>query len=822
MHKLYGGRIGLRVHQPLESILIRVPGRPAVTVAAGVFVLLSALAWPAVAQSAEDDLDFLTEEEPKAQTAPASAPPEKSVAAAEPYPEVIPVAQPASPAPAPVEAPRRSRQIEEIVVTAQKRESSIQDAPFAISALSGEDAEFRAVGSAADLQFQVPGLNVSEASSATLISIRGVGSNVDSGATEPAVAVHIDGVYQPRPSTGPLGLNDLDRVEVLKGPQGTLYGRNATGGVVNYLLKKPTNEFEGLFKLGLGNYDKRSAVGIVSGPLVGDVLKGRLLAEWDEDGGWVEDETSGTISDDRSGYGGRVALSWLPLEPLSVDLSVLYRYDDGAGVTPRDVCLAPPDPEIERNQGVVPPTNPEDCLQGEPHKRKISHLPYGERDTLNAALSAVWDFGDINLKSVTGYQDHEYLISYDVDSLARDILYVAPKHDTSKALSEELSAFGTWGDLQWLAGGYYFDGEYTPDLKVEVPAVAGGLNVFLKEVGTTKAVAVFTDLTYALTDSIRVGGGVRLLRDKKHALQTNQYEALGGAVPFPGTVPGVLAECENAPVSLEFKEMTPKFNAQWDALDSATLYANYAVGFQSGGTNFSSCGDTYDPEENTSVEVGLKSNWFERRLVVNAALFQTDYKNFQIMKTEGFAANVINAPKAQIRGGEVELTALLTDQLVFNAAVSMLDAHFEEFCDQDPAVPDDQEPQDCPTGEGGRNLAGVQLSRSPDYTINLGAEYSWELPLQFAQHLRVRGEWFKTADQIYRPFGSPHDGQEGYTIVNAFLSLARTDERLELRLFGKNLQDTEYFLYKIANSFGQRYGTAGEPRRFGAEVVVRF
>lgn len=728
----------------------------------------------------------------------------------------MPVAERTEPAAPVSQPPPKYRQIEEIVVTAQKRESSIQDAPFSVSALSGDAMQSRGVASAADLQFQVAGLNVSEGTSATLISIRGVGTNVDAGATEPAVAVHIDGVYQPRPSTGPLGLNDLERVEVLKGPQGTLYGRNSTGGVINYILKAPTDEFEGSLRLGVANFEKRSVAGILSGPLVDGVLKGRVLAEWDQDGGYVRDLRTGETTDDRKGYGGRVALSWLVAEPFKVDLSLLYRSDEGGAITPRDVCLALPNPDNEIALGMVPTAvvMPDACPTDDPHTRKTNHEPWGERETLNGALTATWDLESLTLKSMTGYQTHDHRTSFDYDAMARDVLWITEKHDTSNALSEELTASGLSFDdrLQWLVGGFYFRSEYTPDLYVDVPSTGGGLKVHLKEEGKTDSIAAFTDLTWSLTDRVRLGGGLRVLKDKKSALQTNQYGFAGGAVPAPGSIPGVITECENAPVELEFKKVTPKLNAQWDVLDNASAYATYAVGFQSGGTNFSSCGDTYEPEKNVSVEVGLKSSWFDRRLVGNVALFHTNYDNFQILKIEGLAANVINAPKAEITGADIELTAVLTEQLVANAAVSILDAVYKEFSDNDPVNAD----------AGEQDLAGRQLIRSPDYTVNLGAEYTWNLPFKHAANLRLRGEWYKTAGLVFRPFNDPNDGQEGYSLFNTFLSLSNADETLALNAYVKNLTDTEYFLFKAANSFGNRFGTAGEPRRFGAEFIYRF
>jgi iron complex outermembrane receptor protein len=241
-------------------------------------------------------------------------------------------------------------QLEEVVVTSQKQTSSIQKSAASITAISGRDMEFRKVENIEDLQFQVPGLSVSESSGSSLVSIRGVGLNIDTGATEAAVAVHVNGVYQPRVTTGPLGFADLERVEVLRGPQGTLYGRNATSGVVNYILNRPTSAFEASVKLGAAQYGQRSAVGIVSGPVFPGMLDGRLVAEYNEEDGYVINPDTGKPTDSNSGYGGRLALSLLSFGDLIADLSVLYRYDKD--ITPREVILAPPDPNMETSLGI--------------------------------------------------------------------------------------------------------------------------------------------------------------------------------------------------------------------------------------------------------------------------------------------------------------------------------------------------------------------------------------------------------------------------------------------------------------------------------------
>ncbi|MGH7821603.1 MAG: TonB-dependent receptor, partial [Candidatus Binatia bacterium] len=189
--------------------------------------------------------------------------------AEEPQPEAAEPAIPSTP-------PGGAAGIEEIVVTAQKREANIQDVPISMTALGGEEAGFRAVRDLFDLQRQVPNLDVGEREGNSTVSIRGVGLNVEFGNVEGSTAIHIDGHYQPRVTSGIFGLNDLERVEVLRGPQGTLYGRNATAGAINFILKKPTDELEGMVRLGYGSFDTKSVFGVVSGPLVKGLLNARL------------------------------------------------------------------------------------------------------------------------------------------------------------------------------------------------------------------------------------------------------------------------------------------------------------------------------------------------------------------------------------------------------------------------------------------------------------------------------------------------------------------------------------------------------------------
>ncbi len=709
------------------------------------------------------------------------------------------------------EAPPASRSsaIEEIVVTAERREASLQDTALSVDALGGADLEFRSVESFTDLQYQVPNLSFGELDGSTHVTIRGVGPNVFTGAAEQPVAINIDGVYQPRATTGILGINDVERIEVLRGPQGTLYGRNATAGAINFILKKPTDELEAKLRLGLSRFDGVDFVGVVSGPIVKGLVNARLLGEYDETGGFIENLVFGRKVDDRSGKGGRVAVGVLPFSGMTADFSILYRKDDD--VDPPAVLIKAPDPLLEAMIGIVPPTrsNPDDFVEGRFDEVKENRLGVGETETTNGSLAISWDLGFARVQSTTGFQKHSLFQDYENDSTARSIFHVAGRRDSSRSLMELLSASGSFWRIEWLAGGFFFDEDFEIFIPVDnPPALAGaGLRVRTSGDEDIRSLAFFGDATLSITRWLQFFAGLRFTRDDKAMLQSV------GLFTGPG-VPVPLGACDDNRVRNHFTDSSPRYGVRLKPTDDIMIYAHRQQGFKSGGVNFTGCDDAFEPEEVETTEVGLKSSWFDRRVVANVAFFDSDYRNFQVFTTPagGIVPVVVNAESATIRGGEIEVQAELLEGLSMDAGVSLLDAAYDEFRDTDTANP----------SAGRQDLSGRPLNWAPDYTVGLGLEYQRPIPLGPLGMLRLRGEWFRTDDVVFRPFGAKEDEQEGYSIANAFASVATASERYELRLFGKNLGQTRYFVTKAATLIGHRWGTVGAPRVLGLELTARF
>lgn len=702
--------------------------------------------------------------------------------------------------------------IEEVLVTAQKRSGSLQDALMSVSAVSGEDMSFRAQTSVEDLQSSVPGLNISNTGGAVLISMRGIGTNVFSGATEPGVALHIDGVYQPRPSIGPIGFSDLARVELLRGPQGTLYGRNSSGGVINFILNKPSEEFEASTLYRAANNDTHAAVVKLSGP-ISEHFRARMVLEGDITDGYIKEQPGNRDSNESNGWGGRLAFSYATDGIFSADLSYLYRYDNGAGMSSNAVNRVSPNPEAESTGLFFLPTDtsePDDSITGEPWERKLNYHPDGERRTVNVSTKLTWSWELAELSYIGGYQDHFRTEFFDADYTANDIYYIPGRHDSSESFGHELNLSGDTDSLQWLVGLYYFEEQFSPYLPADVPQAGGGAGISVRPrtVEDIEAIAVFSDITYAITDRAELNLGVRALHDEKVALQNITFTTSDG-IPIP-TVPDTLESCENLELKTEASEVTPKIGLRYEFSDSFSVYGSRSVGYKSGGSNFTSCGDTYDPEEVVSLELGIRSTWLDRRIIANASIYDSQYKNFQTLKLNGLRGDIINAEGARITGGEIEAQFLVTHSLTLSSNISVMDAYYEKFSDDDSTNPD----------AGEQDLSGVELTRAPDYTINIAADYRWPLSLQTFDEMRFRLEHFRSADVTLRPFDGPADVQDAYGFSNAFWGL--NGPNLSLKLFVKNIESTEYYLFAAGDSTERVHASAGAPRQYGMEIDYRF
>jgi iron complex outermembrane receptor protein len=722
--------------------------------------------------------------------------------------------------------------VEEIVVTAQKRAQNLQDIPVSMTAIGGGDVTFRQITNLKDLQYDVPGLTYGEREGGASVTIRGVGVNVNFGPFESGVATHIDGVYQPTITSGVLGLNDLERVEVLRGPQGTIYGRNATGGAINFILKKPTDELEGLVRVGYGSYDSKNVFAMVSGPLIKGLLDARVYGEYDDADGFVKNLTLHRMIGGHEGYGHRVAFRFMPLENLTDDLSIVTRSDH---LAPVEVMVTPPNPVLEAMLSIVPSTSA-DYVLGDRYKVKENRHGVGHKETYNLANTVAWDTEYATVKSITGGQYHYLQFDYENDAEDKSTFHLKPNRERSVTVSQEFNVSHSLAlpyrtKLDWLVGAFYFNQTYDTLIDVDIPdsIVPGGIAVFAKTAENVSAYAGFADATYSLTHWLRLFAGLRQSFEDKNLLQSLQAVAGPNRTVIP-PIPMIIEDqlhvhlCKDVHLKTSFNNISPRYGAQVDATDSVMFYAQQALGFKAGGANPFACNNIFKPEDVDSKEVGVKSRWFEGLLTANFSLFTNDYTNFQVAKTTGLEGPVVNAKKAQIYGAELELhsrpLAEISSRLApfsVDVLVSWLHARYKNFTDLDPANPG---PPGMPFMQ---DLAGRHMNRAPDYTLNIGTEYQWPIPVSGLGLFRARSEWFFTDKVYFRPYQLAHDdGQNAYSLWNVYLSVANARDNLEFRLFGKNILNTEYLVNISATQIGTHYGEPGAPFTIGGEIQARF
>jgi iron complex outermembrane recepter protein len=685
--------------------------------------------------------------------------------------------------------------VDEVIVTAMKRGENVQSVPASVTALSGADLANRGVSNIEQLSMAVPNLNFGVHDGATFITIRGVGSTINSGVTEPTVAAYVDGVFLPRATMGSLQQVDLERVEVLRGPQGTLYGRNATGGAVNFISRAPTRDFEGEATLGGGSRSAFGASGFVSGPLSSDV-DFRLSGGHDEHQSYLRVVPSGRTDEVQSDY-VRAALSIRPTSDLTVDLAVKYEHDKGSD-TYQQLLTSSSSP-------LLPPLT----LQTTAPNRTAADAPFRlSIDTLISSATINWQVSDaVALRSITGYINHHARTDFDADATSYPFFTADGFVRPSNSVSQEFDAFGETGQLKWLVGAYYFNEHFLISLPVAFPsglpgALPPNARAEQSSAERTRSYAVFTDLTWSLTDRLRLNGGLRYNSEVKRFLFTG-----GAFIPGAGFF-GVVDQRSR----LSSHKVLPKIGIQYDLSDDANVYAQFQKGFKSGGHNLSL--DTlYGSEDIGAYEVGLKSQWLDRRLTANFAGFYYDYKGLQITNNVGPTTTAVENADAHIYGLEAEGRFALTPDITLNAAATWLHARYTDFVSFDSARP----------GLGFFNLKGETVVRSPDYTLNLGAE--WRVPIEsrLVSGLTLRADLFHSDDIVLRYFAQPNDIQSSYTIANLSAAFKSADGKTSLRVFVNNVGNKLYLRQvDYLAAIGVFDGNYSEPRTWGARLTRRF
>ena len=443
----------------------------------------------------------------------------------------------ASASPAAAQAPKApaSTGVEEIVVTAQKREQLSQDVPIALTAFSAQTIQFRGIQDMSDLAMQTPGLQFGlDTGADQQIYIRGIGIDDASGSAEAPIATYVDGVYQTRTFRAPtLGI-DMGRIEVLKGPQGTLYGRNATGGAVNIYLQDPTDELTGAIKGGTGSYGQWLTQGTVSGPLIKHLLDLRISGAVSRDGGWIVNAVNDRTVNDHLEGDGRVALAFHPLDNLSVNYDFLASKLVGGGVNGLATNVVVGNCAQQKAAGIVPCIPPSKYINGNnPWKGKYAYPILGDMENTQNTGTVKWDFSDWGtLKSITAFQEHTVGkgtswpaqgVAVSLEDLRRQTWDQAFTQEFNLGGSKHIDWWKTDQPFSWLVGTYYMFEDYSATYKpVVVSQKALAIGVGAKE--RLSDYSTFGDTTIPLPYHFSLYGGVRYTYDKKSTHQTESVE----------------------------------------------------------------------------------------------------------------------------------------------------------------------------------------------------------------------------------------------------------------------------------------------------------
>lgn len=676
-----------------------------------------------------------------------------------------------------------------IIVTARRREETLQDVPMAVSAFSAETLTVRGVENISEIAQSAPSVTIepSRATNSTLTAfIRGVGQQDPLAGFEPGVALYIDDIYLARPQGALLDVYDVERVEVLRGPQGTLYGRNAVGGAIKYVTRKLGPNPSADFRLSYGTFNQIDAVAKVSVPLGDTVRLGLAAASLNRDG-YGKNLTTGRDNYNKKVLALRGSLELQPSDAVFIRLSGDYTDDDS-----NPVAGWRPFPGARSGTPVT--ANRYDTYAGAATNASTGGI--GGNNEVNAwgaqALIEVKASDTVTLKSITAWRKDDTQSVIDFDSLAIDD-FDAPVVYHNKQVSQELQLLYQSDKLNGVVGFYYLDAKASNDFDVvlgQLGRIAYGAPLISYTGGSvdTKAWSAFADLSYNLTEQLSLTVGGRYTSDKRTA-DIFRANYLGQGSPFFGnTTATLLARTSDFEASRTFKNFSPRVVLAYKASDAVNLYGSFSRGFKAGsfdprGANFSSpeVVDGYDPEILDSYEAGIKTRF--GRSSVNIAAFYSDYKDLQVPGSlpidsngdginDGFVGAVTNAGRAKIKGIELEANLVLMEGLTLVANGSLLDPKYKEFF------------------VGGVNVANARkIQNTPKFQSFLGLGYRFAAA---GGSINLFGSWSHKSSitQFEVPVAAIDQG--AYDLFDASIVWRADDSGLSFGVHGKNLSDTRY------------------------------
>ena len=687
--------------------------------------------------------------------------------------------------------------LEEVVVTAQRRETNLQDLPVAISALTSDEIRAAGITRVSDFANAMPNvfINTGAGLRSTVIAIRGISSNPNNPGVDPAVGVYLDGVYMGRPTTINSGLYDVERIEVLRGPQGTLYGKNTIAGAVNFITKMPTAEPSGEVRFGYGNFDNLLGYAAVAGPLT-DRLGARISGSYGTRDGYLHNTYTGTYLNDAQEAGGRLVLTYEATDDLDIvlraDVAQNRTNDGGESIYENGVFAGTP----------LADDNPNDW------KVAYNVDNVADRDQWGTSIQADWTTSAGVLTSITAYRQFNWTNVDDNDYTILSLLASGITEDQSQFSEELRFVSDDTGPFDYVVGAHY---DYSvldtrsrawigPDLGIYPEEVEGVIRAKVD----AESWAIYGQGTYDFSEQWSVSGGLRYTDESKDVRHAQVGDPLGILLPT--------TDVRN--LSRGDDKWSPTASLNWRATDDVLLYLSYANGFKAGGFNVFSItpGDdaSYRPEVVDSYEFGVKSTLFDDHMRLNIAAYTLDYQDLQVNQlvlVNGVPQyQTSNAATATSTGLEVEVQVQLADGLAMNASYGYMDAKFDKFKN---ATVD------------GDDFSGNQLPLAPKGAANLALQYDTTIGDGYGLWGRVEGNW---RDKVYFDVDNdPLATQDAYTTLDLRLGVTAT-AGWSATLWMRNVTDETYALDRSAGPIvpGQYVQALGAPRTYGIELGYDF
>jgi iron complex outermembrane receptor protein len=772
--------------------------------------------------------------------------------------------------PANAEAPSPAAQSpdtgSDIIVTARRRAEKAQDVPIALTVVSAKQLEATGNYTLAQVQQQIPSLQIYAINPRnTNINIRGLGSNVatTNDGLENGVGLYIDNVYYARPGQSAFDLIDIDQIEVLRGPQGTLFGKNTTAGAINITTRQPsfTPEFTG--EASLGNYNYHQVRGSVSAPLIGDKVAFRVSVADTHRDGYIEDVRTGKDLQSYDNFTARGQLLVLPTENLKIRLIGDYSHQND------DCCVASLDGLFTHYADGTPVTNTIlDRAARAGYTVVDLFSPFALKTDADAPVSVDmksygvsgqvdWDLGGVTLTSITAYRWWDYNPANDNDAIGLPIFEVGATVTRQRQFSDELRLASTGTNkIDWVVGAYYFwqtiksvgnsefgpaaaDWYRAPNSPLPLAIWQAALNGYTTASYSdpiTHSIAGFGQATWHITSRLSLTGGLRFTHEDKHGDYSLAVLSAANLSGLPPALAGAAQAIRNsfAPVnaysaSRHDNALTGVASLAYKITPDSLAYASYSRGNKSGGLNLTSfpvgviVPKTVSPETDNAYEVGLKSQLFDRRLVLNLAGFWTDISNYQSAVTTltnlGSSLQYLqNVGKVRSRGVEADTNFALTKRISLSANAAYTDAYYVRY--RNAPVPIELSDNLSLVSV---DLSGQQIPGASKFAYSLGGDASqpagtWgNKPIELYGHV----DYGHRSSFLTQVTNSIYSRVPAYGLLTARFGVRTEDQRWDLSIWAHNLLDAHYFQTLSGQNTGQIAGTIGEPRTFGVTLRTK-